>query len=408
MNPDSDTKKADNNSTFVSMEKVCVPPGGVLGILGGGQLGRMLASAARQAGCGVIILDPQADCPASDLADRQIVASYDDLEALEILATQADVLTFEFENVDSAPLRSIQEKIPIRPLPEVLNVCQHREREKLFLRSAKVPCADFRIISQLSDLEKAIQEIGIPCVLKTAAFGYDGRGQVKINEASEAKSAWEALEKQRCVLEAWVPYLKEFSILCARGIDGDCKSFPAAENHHSEHILDISKVPADLPTASMQAAETYAKKIAEKLDVIGLIAIEFFLLKSGKVLVNELAPRPHNSAHYTQDACRTSQFEQQLRAVCGWPLGDTTLTQPVIMQNLLGDLWQNDIPDWKSLLAIPQLSLHLYGKKEARPGRKMGHLNITAATTEEALAHARKVREILALPPLSILKNPTD
>ncbi|MFV0415456.1 MAG: 5-(carboxyamino)imidazole ribonucleotide synthase [Chthoniobacterales bacterium] len=408
MDSDSDTKKTNDNSTFVSSEKKSLPPGGTLGILGGGQLGRMLASEARKAGCGVIILDPQPDCPAADLADSQIVANYDDPQALEILAGKADLLTFEFENVNSSTLLSITNKIPVRPNPAVLNTCQHREREKIFLRDSKIPCADFRIITQLSDLENAIKEIGTPCVLKTAAFGYDGRGQFKINQPSEAQTAWETIGQQRSVLEAWIPYTKEFSILCARSIDGDCRNFPAAENHHSNHILDVSKVPADLPAASLQTANDCVKKIAQKLDVVGLIAAEFFLLASGEVLVNELAPRPHNSAHYTQDACRVSQFEQHLRAVCGWPLGDTSLIQPVIMQNLLGDLWQNSPPAWERLLEIPQLSLHLYGKKEARPGRKMGHLNITASSSEEALTRAHKVREILGLPPLPFPEKITD
>lgn len=370
----------------------------MLGIVGGGQLGRMLASEARKTGFGVIVLDPQPDCPAAALADEHLVAGYDDTPALERLGRLADVVTFEFENVAAEPLAALEAMLPIRPRPAVLHICQHREREKLFLRSQGIPCAPFAVVDSPDELNLALQTIGFPAVLKTASFGYDGKGQAKISAAGEVGVAWQQIGGQRAVLEGWVDYIMEFSIVCARGLDGEIKLFPAAENQHRNHILDISIVPARLPETILHTAADLTRRIACALDVVGLIAVEFFLTRSGEVLVNELAPRPHNSGHYTMNACATSQFEQQLRAVCGWPLGETTLLQPAVMVNLLGDLWAEGEPPWYELLALPGLSLHLYGKKQARPGRKMGHVTICSPTREEALALAARARRLLRLP----------
>lgn len=368
----------------------------MLGILGGGQLGRMLAIAARRMGYRVHVYEPSPDCPAGEICDLEINAPYSDTAALGEFARGVDVLTFEFENIPKAALETVSTIRPVRPRAEVLHICQNREREKLFLQSHGFPCAPFRVVDSANSLAQALDELGFPSVLKTADFGYDGKGQVKLTPGADPAEVWKSFGAPRGVLEAWIPFKAELSVVCARGLDGSTVSFPPSENIHRNHILDLSIVPARLAPEVLAEATRLACAITSTLDVTGLLAVEFFLDADGRLLVNELAPRPHNSGHFTFDACATSQFEQQLRAVCGLPLGSPELLKPVVMLNLLGDLWKNGEPDWPSVLSDPMAKLHLYGKSEARPGRKMGHICLMADTTTEALERIEAIRSRLS------------
>lgn len=378
-----------------STEPKSIPPGGVVGILGGGQLGRMLAIAARRMGYRVHAYEPSPDCPAGQICDLEVNAPYTDTAALEEFARGVDVLSFEFENIPKTALDTVSALRPVRPRAEVLHICQNREREKLFLQSHGFPCAPFRMVDSAESLAAALKEIGIPAVLKTADFGYDGKGQVKITADADAASLWNSFGAPRGVLEAWIPFQAELSVVCARGTDGRTVPFPPSENIHRNHILDLSIVPARLAPEVLAEATRLAEAITTALDVTGLLAVEFFLDATGQLLVNELAPRPHNSGHFTFDACATSQFEQQLRAVCGLPLGSPDLLKPVVMLNLLGDLWKNGEPDWTRVLSDPMAKLHLYGKSEARPGRKMGHICLMADSTTDALARIESIKRDL-------------
>ena len=373
-------------------EQKSIPPGGVVGILGGGQLGRMLAIAARRMGYRVHAYEPQPDCPAGQICDVEVNAPYTDSAALEKFAQGVDVISFEFENIPRTALDTVSALKPVRPRGEVLHICQNREREKNFLRSKGFPCAPFRVVDSAETLASALAEIGTPSVLKTADFGYDGKGQLKISTPADAAELWQRFGAPRGVLEKWIPFEAELSVVCARGLNGEVVPFPCSENIHENHILDLSIVPARFAPEIAARAEKIASAIAEALDVVGLIAVEFFLTRDGELLVNELAPRPHNSGHFSFDACVTSQFEQQLRAVCGLPLGSPELLRPVVMWNILGDLWKNGEPDWSVVLREPRAKLHLYGKSEARPGRKMGHVCVMADSTTEALAVIEKIR----------------
>jgi 5-(carboxyamino)imidazole ribonucleotide synthase len=374
-------------------------PGSIVGILGGGQLGRMLAIAARRMGYRIHVFEPSPGCPAGEISDVEINASYDDLPALEEFARSVDVITFEFENIPISAIDRVAALRPVRPRGGVLHVCQNREREKLFLQANGFPCAPFRVVDSAESLAAARDEIGFPSVLKTADFGYDGKGQVKLSGGEEPSAVWEAFGAPRGVLEKWIAFEAELSVVCARGLDGRTVPFPASENQHARHILDLSIVPARFADSVLDDAAALAKKITAALDVVGLLAVELFLTHDGSLVVNELAPRPHNSGHFTFDACETSQFEQQLRAVCGLPLGSPTLLRPVVMWNLLGDLWMNGEPDWAKFLADPHAKLHLYGKSEARPGRKMGHVCRMADTVEEALHAISALKRISAATP---------
>jgi 5-(carboxyamino)imidazole ribonucleotide synthase len=376
-------------------ETKTVPPGGTVGILGGGQLGRMLAIAARRMGYRVHAFEPQPDCPAGQICDLEVNAPWEDSAALEKFASGVDVVSFEFENIPLAVAEGVARMRPVRPRGEVLHICQHREREKNFLRANGFPCAPFRVVDSAESLAAALAEIGTPSVLKTAEFGYDGKGQLKIAESGDPAALWAQFGGQRAVLEKWIPFEAELSVVCARGLDGAVVAFPPSENIHKNHILDLSIVPARFAPSVLTEAVQLAGDIARALDVAGLIGVEFFLGRDGKLLVNELAPRPHNSGHFTFDACVTSQFEQQLRAVCGLPLGSPEALSPVVMWNLLGDLWKNGEPDWQVVLREPSAKLHLYGKSEARPGRKMGHVCVLAETTAAALASIEKMRAAL-------------
>ncbi|WP_306591862.1 5-(carboxyamino)imidazole ribonucleotide synthase [Geothrix sp. 21YS21S-4] len=373
-----------------------IRPGAALGLLGGGQLGRMFTLAARNLGFRVHALDPGHDCPAGQVADVEIRAAYNDVYAAQALARGVDVVTVEFENIPAETLEAVATLRPMHPGASVLHTVQHRLREKRFLFQHGFPVTPFREINRESDLREAAEALGFPSVLKTAAFGYDGKGQRKLKEAADIAPAFAALGGQQGILEAWVPFELECSVVCARSSSGESSVWPVAENDHRNHILDTTVFPARIPAEVAQRAQTTALAIAETLGVVGMLTVEFFLKPGGELLVNELAPRPHNSGHATIDACVTSQFEQQVRAVCGLPLGDTALLRPAAMANLLGDLWPADgQPAWERLLAHRDVKLHLYGKTEARPGRKMGHLTALADTPEAALAKVLAAREAL-------------
>jgi len=376
-----------------------IPPGSTVGVLGSGQLGRMFAIAARRMGYRVHTLSPDYDTPTGQVADREIQAAYDDLDAVRGFARGVDVVTFEFENVSAAAAEAAAEHAPVRPAGSVLHTTQNRLREKGFLAGAGFPVAPFAAVRSLDDLTAGLAALGAPAVLKTAGWGYDGKGQVKIAAAEEAAAAWEAVGGQECVLEAFVDFDREVSVVAARGLDGSFAHFGVIENRHSRHILDVSIAPAAVPASVGKEAIEIARGILDGLGVVGVLCVEMFLTRDGRLLVNELAPRPHNSGHLTFDACVTSQFEQQLRAITGLALGATDLLRPAAMANLLGDLWNDGEPDWAAACRFPEVKLHLYGKAAARPGRKMGHLTALARTPEEALAKVLAARE--ALRPLS-------
>jgi 5-(carboxyamino)imidazole ribonucleotide synthase len=369
-------------------------PPKTIGMLGGGQLGRMTAMAARRMGYQIITLDPDPQCPASFVCDDQIVAKYDDESALQKLARQADVITLEFENISVEPLKKLESKI--HPNWKVLEICQSREREKKFLKQSGYPHTEFRIVSGADELKKAVQELKTPCVLKSSEFGYDGKGQIKITSNENLECLWNDFGYSRGVVEAWVDYQAELSVICARNERGEITAFPIAENQHRNHILDVCIVPGRFDSKTLKEATELGRAITGKLDVVGLLAVELFLTRDGKILVNEMAPRPHNSGHYSFDACLTSQFEQHARAVCGLGLGDTKLLSPVVMVNLLGDVWPNgNEPDWSVILSHPQAKLHLYQKAQARPGRKMGHFCVLGETAEKALSEALGIQKKL-------------
>ncbi|MFO7682768.1 MAG: 5-(carboxyamino)imidazole ribonucleotide synthase [Chloroflexota bacterium] len=402
------------------------PPNATIGILGSGQLGRMLAIAARQMGYRVHVLSPDSGTPTGQIADKEFTAAYEDLDAVRQFAQGVDVVTYEFENVPAETAVLCQQFAPLRPGPHVLHIAQNRLREKQFFTANNLPVAPFIAVNTLDDLITGIEKIGLPAVLKTAASGYDGKGQVLIDNCQLsivncqliAETAWEAIGKQPAILESFVEFEREVSMVAARGLDGSFIHYGLIENSHANHILDTSIAPAATPAAVTQQAEEIMRCIMEKLDVVGVLCVEFFLTADNQLLLNEMAPRPHNSGHLTIDACAASQFEQQLRAVCGLPLGDPGYHRPAAMANLLGNLWFSQhgpvlsaaeadamthhsplatlhSPNWTAVLTHPAIKLHLYGKKEARPGRKMGHLTALATTAAEAATIVREAREKL-------------
>lgn len=370
-------------------------PGKTIGIFGGGQLGRMTALEARRMGYRIHIFEPGENSPAAQVADSVVNASFRDEERLLHFLGGIEVATFEFENIPADFLYKAAEVRPVHPSPEVLLICQNREREKLFLKKNGFPHAAFAVVSSAEELKDGIQKLGMPCVLKTAAFGYDGKGQIKIREGDDPNAIWKKFNVGRGVLEEWIDYGAELSVICAANIRGETSVFPVAENIHADHILEYSIVPARLDARVQKEATEIALAIARALRLVGLLAVEFFLTSKGRLLVNELAPRPHNSGHYSFDSCVTSQFEQQVRAVCGLPAGSTRLLSPAVMCNLLGDLWQQGVPDWNLILRHPTAKLHLYGKEEARPGRKMGHFTLLADEVESGLEEARSIKRQL-------------
>jgi 5-(carboxyamino)imidazole ribonucleotide synthase len=377
-----------------------IPPGKTIGILGGGQLGRMLAQAATRLGYRVHIYEPQADCPAGAVAHQEVNAGYEDLAALTAFARECDVVTYEFENVPAAPLRAIAGLTQLHPHWSVLETCQNRSREKNWLKQNGFPHARFAEVAAGGDVAAGIRAVGLPCVVKTADFGYDGKGQVKVHDEAGLAEAVTAFAGQACVIEQWIDFACEVSVVMARSASAAIRVFPLAENIHTNHILDFSIVPARVAPAVTAAAEKMARLIAEKIGLVGVMGVELFVTRDGQVLVNELAPRTHNSGHYTLDACAVSQFEQQVRAICGLPLGDTRLLSPIVMVNILGDAWAPRPgagpapvePKWDVLLAEPAVRLHLYGKAEPRPGRKMGHFTVTARDADMALGFAQKIK----------------
>jgi 5-(carboxyamino)imidazole ribonucleotide synthase len=372
-----------------------IPPGSTIGVLGGGQLGRMFAMAARRLGYRVHTLAPDHDTPTGQIADVEVNASYDDLDAVRAFAADVDVVTFEFENVSAEAAAAAEAHAIVRPNGRALAIAQHRLREKSFLAEHGLPVTPFAPIATETDLIAALAKVGCPGVLKTTAFGYDGKGQVPIATPADLAPAWESLGRREAVLEAFLDLEREISVIGARGVDGAWSHFDPIDNTHVRHILDVSVSPADVPPATARHAVEVTRCVMEALDYVGILCVEFFVTRDGKLLVNELAPRPHNSGHLTFDACRTSQFEQQLRAICGLPLGSAEMLQPAAMANLLGDIWERGEPNWAAALSLPDVKLHLYGKSTPRRGRKMGHLTALAPSIDEARSRVIRARELL-------------
>lgn len=374
-------------------------PGATIGIFGSGQLGRMFTIAAKQMGYRVQVFSPDHDSPTGQVADEEIVASYSDIAAVTQFAERCDVLTLEFENLPVESLRIAAEFAPLHPGADVLKTTQHRLREKTFLHQSGFPVAPFHAVRSLADLEAATSDF-FPGVLKTTAWGYDGKGQVLIRDKTQLASVWESLETEEAIWEQLIDFEFEMSVLVARNVHGDQVAYQPIRNEHANHILDVSVSPAGMSDRLIEEAQQIATEVMQKLGAIGLICLEFFVTRDGRLIINEIAPRPHNSGHLTIEAHVTSQFEQQVRAVCGLPLGSTEQLRPAAMANLLGDFWQPDStgkttePNWATVLATLNLKLHLYGKTGAKIGRKMGHLTAVADSPNaavESVVAARKV-----------------
>lgn len=357
----------------------------------------MFAISARRMGYRVHTFSPESDTPTGQIADLEIDAEYEDLDAVRDFARNVDVITFEFENVPFATVEAAARFAPVRPNGEVLHIAQNRLREKTFLSQNNFPVAQFRHVKTLDELEKSMTEIGAPAVLKTAGFGYDGKGQARIKTVEDCENAFAAIGAQEAVLEAFVDFEREVSVVAARDLYGNFAHYGVIENRHENSILDVSSAPAFVDDKIQCEAVEIARAILEKLEVVGVLCVEFFLTKTGSLLVNELAPRPHNSGHLTVDACVTSQFEQQLRAVCGFNLGSTEFFKPAAMANLLGDVWEHGEPNWANALKFPEVKLHLYGKAEARQGRKMGHLTGLAENVTDVIEIVLQARKNLNL-----------
>lgn len=347
-----------------------IEPGATIGILGGGQLGRMTALAAAALGYRTHVFCPEPDSPGKQVTPHATTAAYDDRAALQRFAETVDVVTFEFENVPADTAEILAALKPVRPAPAILRIAQDRLREKDFLRSIAVPTAAYRAVTGVTALRDALNDIGPKAVLKTVRGGYDGKGQATLDRGSDLAAAWRAIAADTAILEGFVDFACEISVIIARRHEGTTACYVPVENRHRHHILDTTTAPASIAPALARHAEEIARTIAERLDLVGLLAVEMFVTRDGEVLVNELAPRPHNSGHWTIDACRTSQFEQLVRAICGLPLGSPERHSNAVMTNLIGD----DIDKWRDALAERGAKLHLYGKRQARPGRKMGHL----------------------------------
>ncbi|MEO1235882.1 MAG: 5-(carboxyamino)imidazole ribonucleotide synthase [Planctomycetota bacterium] len=377
-------------------------PGMTLGMLGGGQLGRMFIHAAHRLGYRVHVLSPDADGPAGQIADVHTAAGYGDLDAVRRFAGSVAAVTYEFENVPADCAAACAEHAPVRPGQHVLAIAQNRVREKTTLKAHGIPVGPFAPIHSLDDLRQAIESLGLPGVLKTAAGGYDGKGQRTLRRADDATYAWEDLGRRPCVYEAFIDFEQEVSVVAARSADGDVRCYGPIANTHRNHILDVSVVPSGAPGSIEEQAVRIATEVMEKLDVVGVLCVEFFQTRPrkgepGRMLVNELAPRPHNSGHLTIDAYTASQFDQQVRIAAGLPLAEVERRSPAAMVNLLGELWPKDgEPDWSIATGRDGMHLHLYGKHEARPGRKMGHLTALARTPHEAIRDAVEARARLA------------
>lgn len=398
-------------------------PGSTIGILGSGQLGRMLATAARQMGYQVHVYSPEKNSPAGQIADVEYAAAYSDLSTLTQFAQRVDVITYEFENVPAETAHAAASHTPLYPGPHVLHIAQNRLREKQFCHEQGLPVTPFAPITTLEDVAAALPHIGLPAILKTSSSGYDGKGQMflrSLDDARELVSSEQSVASSQqlsvtsyqppvsspqspnlsisqapFILESYIHFTHEISVVAARGRDGSFAHFGAIENEHHHHILDISIAPARIASKIADEAVALTQRLMAVLDVVGVLCVEFFVTSDGKLLINEMAPRPHNSGHLTIDACVTNQFEQQLRAVCGLPLGDTAYHRPAAMINLLGDLWDKGEPNWSSALALPGVKLHLYGKREPRRGRKMGHITALAETGDAAAELVREARKRL-------------
>jgi 5-(carboxyamino)imidazole ribonucleotide synthase len=381
-------------------------PGAILGVMGSGQLGRMFAIAARRMGYRVHTFSPEYDTPTGQVADHEVTARYEDETAVRAFARGVAVLTFEFENVPSQTVAWAAEHCPVRPAGSVLHVCQHRVREKEHLTRAGLPIAPYRRVASAAELTAAAAAIGLPAVMKTAAFGYDGKGQRKLSSGDDLAAAWQSFAGAPAVLEKFIPFERELSVLVARGVDGALATWPVCENEHVDHRLDLTYFPARIPAAVAGQARALAEAVARSFDLVGVLAVEMFLRPDGEILINELAPRPHNSGHASFDASVTSQFEQQVRAVCGLPLGATDSLQPAAMANLMGELWAHGEPDWAAALAHPAVKLHLYGKAPAKRGRKMGHLVAFGRDADEAAARVCAARQALLRPCSSVASAP--
>ena len=361
--------------------------------MGGGQLGAMFCVAARTMGYRLVVLEPDPHSPAGRIAHKHIQTAFTDTEGLDQLAAECDVITTEFENVPAESMRYLATRRPVYPSADVLEVAQNRNREKEYARKAGLTPAPSHPIFSQQDIDPAIAVTGLPAILKTATLGYDGKGQFVVNTDEELKQAFEQTGGVECVLEKKIALRKEVSVIVARNPRGEAAVYPVGENEHRNGILDVTIVPARVEEAILEQAKDQALKLVAALDYVGVLAVEFFIDNNDNLLFNEMAPRPHNSGHYTLNACVTSQFAQQARVMCGLPPGDVSLLSPIVMVNLLGDLWD---PDWEVLLTEPNVKLHLYGKKEARPGRKMGHYNVLDSDIEKALETARKIYNKLA------------
>ena len=375
---------------------MAILPGSMLGMLGGGQLGRMFVSAARAMGYEVMVMDPDENSPAGSKATRHLCAAYEDKQALDEMARHCAVITTEFENIPAASLEYLAESKPVHPSASALRIAQNRVREKSFVQSIGLATSPFLAIQSEQDLQQ-VESFRFPAILKTATLGYDGKGQAVCQNSGDVSAAY-ATFKTDCILEQFIELEREVSIVLARSEDGKVACFPVAENVHRNGILDVSSVPANISPQLEQQARENAASIAHGLDYCGVLAVEFFVSRGGELLVNEIAPRPHNSGHYTLDACYTSQFEQQVRMICGLPAGNGDCHSAVAMLNVLGDVWPaGGLPDWESIVAIDSACLHLYGKKEARAGRKMGHINFLGPDLEAANRNLQQARKILKL-----------
>ena len=362
----------------------CIAPGSTLGVLGSGQLGRMFTIAARRMGYRVHVFSPDTDTPTGQVADEEVAGAYEDLDAVAAFVRNVDVVTFEFENVPAATAELAEKFVPVRPGGKVLHITQQRVREKSFLRQAGFPTARFELVGSSSELDEALKTLGFPAVLKTAGWGYDGKGQAMIRKSDEVDSAWKNLQASEAVLEGFVDFSCELSVIVARGVDGLLVTYGPFENVHQNHILDVTITPTGMPANICDEALDMARSVATALEFVGVLCVEMFLTRDNRLLINELAPRPHNSGHLTIDAHVTCQFEQQVRAICGLPLGSARQHCPAAMVNLLGDLWQKQQPRWDAVASMPEVKLHLYGKHEARAGRKMGHLTALGDSSEQA------------------------
>ncbi len=370
-------------------------PGATLGVLGSGQLGRMFALAARRLGYRVHVLSPDQDSPTGQIADVEISASYDDLDAVARFAREVSVVSFEFENVPARAAEVAAQFAPVRPDYRVLYTTQNRLREKTSLAEAGFPVTPFRAVRSAAELTAALEQLGRPAVLKTVDWGYDGKGQILVDCDADPAAAWAKLGAAEGILEAFIHFEQEVSVVAARGLDGSLALYGPIGNRHRNHILDLSVYPAATSPKVANRALEIARAVMETLDVVGVLCVEFFLTADEELLINELAPRPHNSGHLTIDACVTCQFEQQVRAICGLPLGSDRLLAPAAMANLLGDVWSDGEPRWEAALAVPEVKLHLYGKRTPLPGRKMGHITALGATAEEATERALTARAAL-------------